>query len=489
MEISMETDVLDVPFTLPSMSMPVSGTVSRPVGTITCLLASDVFAIMLAMLAASALRNLALTSGSASVFQPVGIALVLVLGSLTAVGLYPGVAINPVEELRRCTSAISLAFCALWSATFFLHDLTQSRLVYAISYVLTVCLVPLLRAAMRRMFASEPWWGSRVAILGYGMTGKAVHETLRKNPGIGLKAVAVLDDNPGQYKNTGGDLLHGPLSRCLEITGSRRIPYGIVCMPGLSRNDLLRFLDSYGQCFGHLIVIPNLIGMTSLGVSARDVGGIVGLEVRRQLLRPGARFAKRVLDLVFTALLAPFLSLIVGLLAVLIRFEDGGPAFYGNERVGHGGKRFKAWKLRSMVTNGDAVLEAYLKSHPDEAASWRVTQKLKRDPRVTRIGRIIRKTSLDELPQFWNVITGEMSVVGPRPILEYQVPLYGHSYNLYTQVRPGITGLWQISGRNKLTFAERAKLDRYVIQNWSVWLDIYILARTPVAVFTANGAC
>jgi len=104
------------------------------------------------------------------------------------------------------------------------------------------------------------------------------------------------------------------------------------------------------------------------------------------------------------------------------------------------------------------------------------------------VGRIIRQTSLDELPQFWNVLVGEMSVVGPRPILERQISLYGANYNLYKQVRPGITGLWQISGRNKLSFVERAKLDKYVIQNWSVWLDIYILARTPSAIFTGDGA-
>jgi Undecaprenyl-phosphate galactose phosphotransferase WbaP len=206
------------------------------------------------------------------------------------------------------------------------------------------------------------------------------------------------------------------------------------------------------------------------------------------LLRPSARLAKRALDLAFTLLIAPLIAVTIGILAMCIKIEDGGPVFYPNERIGRGGKRFKAWKLRSMVTNGDEVLEAYLKTHPDEAASWQVTQKLKHDPRLTRVGRIIRQTSVDELPQFWNVFVGEMSVVGPRPMLERQIPLYGANFGLYRQVRPGITGLWQISGRNKLSFAERAKLDKYVIQNWSVWLDLYILARTPSAVFSGDGA-
>jgi lipopolysaccharide/colanic/teichoic acid biosynthesis glycosyltransferase len=156
--------------------------------------------------------------------------------------------------------------------------------------------------------------------------------------------------------------------------------------------------------------------------------------------------------------------------------------------VGLGGRNFKAWKIRSMVHNGDCVLHDYLQKHPDERRHWNDTQKLRRDPRITRIGRILRKTSIDEIPQFWNVLVGEMSVVGPRPIQENQVLMYGPSFSLYKQVRPGITGLWQVSGRNHLPFSERVNLDKYVIQNWSVWLDIYVLALTARVVITAEGA-
>ena len=311
------------------------------------------------------------------------------------------------------------------------------------------------------------------------------------NPGIALKPVAILDDNPRQYMNidAANHVLRGPLSRCPDIAGDQKIPYGIICMPALSRQDLLTIIELYGQCFGHLIVIPNLIGMTSLGITAREVGGIVGLELRKPLLRPSARFLKRVLDLFISLVLAPFIGLIVLVFAILLKLEGAGPVFYGNERVGFRGKRFTAWKLRSMVSNGDEVLNSYLDSHPEEAAIWNVTQKLRRDPRVTRVGALIRKTSVDELPQFWNVLVGEMSVVGPRPILPHQISLYGRGFSQYKQMRPGITGLWQISGRNDLSFADRSRLDRYVIQNWSVWLDLYILARTPLVVLTAKGAC
>ncbi len=484
----METELATPSIPLRATSLPTSITVSRPLGTATCLALSDASAIALSLITGYILRNILLSSWAANTPRTDLTALVLLLCSLAASGLYPGVNMNPVEELRRSAYSITLGFFALWSGTFLLHDLSQSRFVYGFAYILTIILLPMFRAATRKTFARRPWWGSQVALLGYGITGKYVHETLLKNPGLGLKPVAILDDNPMQFKHPDPAITFGPLNSCIDIAQTQRIPYGIVCMPELSRHELLDLVDRYGKCFGHLIIIPNLIGMTSLGISAREVGGIIGLEVAQQLLRPSARLLKRCLDVSLALSLAVPVALIVALAAIIIKLEDGGPAFYGDERIGLGGKKFKAWKLRSMMTNGAEVLSRHLDANPEEALAWHAAQKLKRDPRVTAIGRIIRKSSIDELPQLWNVIIGEMSVVGPRPILEKQIDLYGTAISLYTQVRPGITGLWQVSGRNHLSFAERAKLDKYVIQNWSVWLDLYILARTAKVVVLATGA-
>jgi Undecaprenyl-phosphate galactose phosphotransferase WbaP len=348
--------------------------------------------------------------------------------------------------------------------------------------------MPVCRALVRQCFCRRAWWGSQVAILGMGESGNLLFKTLVDNPQIGMKPIAVLDDDSLRYQDVGQKLVRGPLSRCLEITLEHKISYGIFCMPSLSRDEMLRLLDLYGSCFSHVLVIPNLIGMTSLGICARELGGIVGLEVTRQLLRPSSRFIKRTLDLAIALLIAPLVAAVVGLFALLIRLDSAGPVFYGNERMGAGGKKFKVWKLRSMKVNGDQILASHLAENPAAAIEWHAHQKLKRDPRITRVGAIIRKTSIDELPQLWNVLVGQMSVVGPRPLLENQIALYGPSFNLYKQVRPGITGLWQVSGRNELAFQERVKLDKYVIQNWSVWLDLYILARTLAVVLTAKGA-
>ncbi len=469
-------------------SLPTSVQPIRPLGTIACLATSDVLAILFSLAGAAALRDVFLSSPASHSVRILLTALVLVLCSLMATGLYPGVTINPVEELRRSTLSITVAFLGLFAATFLLHDLSESRLIYVLGYIFTAFLVPVFRAGTRGMFSTCNWWGSPVAILGFGTTGKRVLDTLTKNRRIGLRPVAVLDDNPERYVDADPQFTRGPLSRCREVTQNQRISYGIVCMPGLSREDLLQRLDQYSGCFGHVLIIPNLIGMTCLGISAKELGGIVGLEVKHQLLRPSAQLAKRLLDIVITVLLAPAVIFLTVLFATLIKFESKGPVFYANERIGYRGKKFRAWKLRSMVVSGDEALRQCLEKNPELKTEWDTTQKLKRDPRLTRIGRIIRKTSIDELPQFWNVLIGEMSVVGPRPMLQNQVSLYGPSFALYRNVRPGITGLWQVSGRNHLSFAERIQLDRYVIQNWSVWLDLYILARTITVVFTARGA-
>src|SRR6185312_3332233 len=399
-----------------------------------------------------------------------------------------GVCENPVEELRRTFCSVSLAFTCVGASSFFLHDISQSRLTFLFGWMLTTALIPAVRSFVRSAFANRPWWGSPVAILGAGLTGKRLLNTLRDDSRIGLRPVAVLDDNPDQYAGISGRLITGPLSRSLDLSRDHRISYAIICMPGLSRKDLLQLMDKYGHCFGHVMVVPNLIGMASLGLNVKEIGGVIGLEVTQKLLLPGPRFAKRALDLMLTLAAAPLVLLIVAVAMLLIKLESEGPVLLANERIGMNGRKFKAWKLRSMVVNGDDVLDAHFAKHPEDLPQWQATQKLKKDPRVTRVGRIIRKTSIDELPQLWNVLIGEMSVVGPRPMLESQVAMYGPAFESYKRVRPGITGLWQISGRNHLTFAERARLDAYTIRNWSVWLDVYILIRTVWVVLTAHGA-
>ncbi len=201
----------------------------------------------------------------------------------------------------------------------------------------------------------------------------------------------------------------------------------------------------------------------------------------------GENSLHRVFDVFFALALILVLLPVFAFLAIVVKCSDGGPVLYAQKRIGRGGAYFPCFKFRSMVTNSDQVLQQLLAVSPEARAEWDRDRKLRRDPRVTAVGRIMRKTSLDELPQLFNILVGQMSVVGPRPIVQSEIPLYGVYFGDYCSVRPGLTGLWQISGRNDVTYEERVQLDRSYVQSRSLVGDFSILARTVPAVLLSRG--
>lgn len=200
------------------------------------------------------------------------------------------------------------------------------------------------------------------------------------------------------------------------------------------------------------------------------------------------RVVKRTLDV--TLVVCLFLVLLPVLLAIAaaVWLSSPGPILFSHRRIRRHGEFFTMWKFRTMCINSGEVLERYLIAHPGARAEWRATHKLKCDPRVTRVGRFLRKTSLDELPQLWNVLNGTMSLVGPRPIVAAEVEKYGEQFEDYCAVKPGITGLWQVSGRSGLSYPQRVELDRHYAQNWSLAADAKILMRTWSSVVNRDGA-
>jgi exopolysaccharide production protein ExoY len=216
---------------------------------------------------------------------------------------------------------------------------------------------------------------------------------------------------------------------------------------------------------------------TELDASAVEAGAEAPVGLYKRSL-------KRAVDCAFVLLAAPIILPLVLLLALIIRL-DGGPAFYCQDRIGKSGRIFRIWKLRSMTVGADRLLQAYLAANPSARAEWQSTQKLKNDPRVTPIGRLIRKNSLDELPQLWNVLKGDMSLVGPRPMMPDQVPLYPGQ--AYYGLRPGVTGFWQISRRNGTTFAGRAAYDNHYDRRMSLTTDLRVLFATVWVVLRGTG--
>ena len=203
---------------------------------------------------------------------------------------------------------------------------------------------------------------------------------------------------------------------------------------------------------------------------------------------PVGGLAKRGLDITLAVLGLVLLAPLILALVIVLKLTDSGPLLYGHRRIGFGGREFRCWKFRTMVVNGDTVLEQYLRKHPAKAALWNEQRKLVDDPRVTSLGAVLRKLSLDELPQLLNVLTGEMSLVGPRPVVREELKYYGSSARHYLSARPGLSGLWQISGRSNTTYLERVQLDRFYVMHWNPWMDLRIIFMTIPAVVMSRGA-
>ena len=211
---------------------------------------------------------------------------------------------------------------------------------------------------------------------------------------------------------------------------------------------------------------------SSIAAGAPPVGGI----------------SKRSFDILVALAALVVLSPIFVLIMALVKYSDGGRVFYGHRRIGYNGSTFRCLKFRTMAENGDALLQRYLDENPQAREEWRETRKLQDDPRVTVVGSVLRKLSLDELPQLINILRGEMSIVGPRPVVEDELELYEASAVYYLRSRPGLTGLWQVSGRNDVSYAARIAFDTHYVRNWSLTSDLVIVARTIPAVCLSRGS-
>lgn len=241
--------------------------------------------------------------------------------------------------------------------------------------------------------------------------------------------------------------------------------------------------------FRNVSIIPSLQGIPLYGaeISHFFSSETIVLRIPNNLAKRSTRLVKRTFDMVVSSLLLILLSPLFLLLFLMIR-KDGGKAVYSQIRVGRDRKVFKCYKFRTMVVNSQQVLRKLLAKDKEARKQWNKEFKLKNDPRITPIGKILRKTSLDELPQLWNVFKGEMSLVGPRPVTRQELKYYGDDLIYYEMVRPGLSGLWQVSGRNDIDYTTRVYLDAWYVKNWSLWNDIVILAKTVNIVLQRRGA-
>ncbi len=250
--------------------------------------------------------------------------------------------------------------------------------------------------------------------------------------------------------------------------------------------EVIDFAESEGI---EVLVLTDIFGLRSQGIGTWDISGIVTVKLNYNLFRPVNKYIKFLFDRFFAFFFILFSLPLYPIIALIIKIDSKGPVLYTQTRVGKKGKKFKVYKFRTMYVDADKKLKEILDKDPKAREEWYKYRKLKNDPRVTRVGKFLRKTSLDEIPQIINILKGEMSLVGPRPVTEEEIHrYYKETVKYYYSVLPGITGLWQVSGRNDLDFEARLLLDEYYVLNWSIELDLEIILKTVHVVLTGRGA-
>lgn len=402
-------------------------------------------------------------------------------------GIYPGISVGPVDDIKRISTANLGAFLFVSFVLALNGAPLRMHFMWLLTCTCSAFVLATVRNVVRRIGSRFDWWGYPVALFGCGDTVLSVLRKLKSQPQLGLRPVAIIMvDNCISERQIDG------VAVCsfehLDRITSSGVKHAIVAAPELSQSEFADVLECGGNAFPHMIIIPDNHFVWKLGSHTRDLMGVMGIQVGNNLLRVESRAAKRAIDLILCVLLTPFLLVLTAIIAALIALESGFPVFYSQKRVGHDGRSFHIWKFRTMAQDAADVLERTLATDPALRREWMANHKLRNDPRITRVGKILRRTSLDEIPQLWNVIQGEMSLVGPRPIVEEEIAKYNEAYSWYSKTVPGVTGLWQVSGRSRTSYAERVAYDTYYVRNWSVWMDIYLLAKTFTVIFTGDGA-
>ena len=363
------------------------------------------------------------------------------------------------------------------------------RLILAFVMFLPLCLAA--RYVFRRILFGLGLLSTKVIILGAGNAGEIFARNIISSPSTVRKVLGFLDDDESkQGKTVSGLPVLGKLSDFERIQASLHADEAIIAIPTASRRELSGMLSRAEELAGKVLYIPDMYMLNTMSSEMRSIGGMPIISAPQGLLNPVNRFMKAIIDYVggFIALclLSPFMIYV----AWRVKREDGGRVFFLHKRIGQDLKPFNVYKFRTMVENAEEILQEMLKDE-NLRREFEEAFKFKDDKRITKIGHVLRRTSLDELPQLFNVLRGEMSLVGPRPIVQKEIDLY-YGYNTARQIfriKPGMTGYWQVSGRNDVEdYQQRIDFDLYYIHNWSVWLDIIIMIRTVNEVINGSGA-
>lgn len=392
------------------------------------------------------------------------------------------------NDIYGVVNATATAIMLLVVLVFFYRRLFYSRIIFIYAGLLIILLLSLARVIRSVVLGRLRQAGrgvDRVLIIGAGEVGRTVMRNLIAQPDLGYRVIGFLDDNPTKSDTDIGPIrAFGPVENLPQVIRENTIDQVIITLPWQYQRKTIRLVNEAEQTGVRARVVPDLFQLSLGGVDVEAINGIPLISIKQSALTGFNQTLKRAVDLaiaVFGFVISAPIWLII---AIAIKLESPGPILFRQERVGRGGKPFTVYKFRSMHVDAEAQLEK-LRAQNEAAGPL---FKMRDDPRRTRVGRFIRKTSLDELPQLINILRGEMSLVGPRPGLQSEVDQYQDWHRKRLEVQPGITGLWQVSGRSDLTFDEMVMLDIYYAENWTLGLDLRIIVRTVPQVLFGDGA-
>ena len=399
-------------------------------------------------------------------------------------GLYPGILLAPEEEVRLfslCTffslMGVAISITTIKST----KDFLPIAAALAVAWPFATILLPFGRELSRRLYCHFSWWGVPVIVYARGEHYKEIVKRLLTRKNFGYKPVLVLTDDAVPENSFMGVPIATPDEEIYSIIKRLNIKVALLC-------DYSTRLEYIHARYRYIVQIPENQLTTTLSLKVKNFGGILGFSSINYLTKIESLAVKRFIDILLCLMAAPLVLPLCLIISLIIKCTSKGPIFYGHKRAGKNRSVIKCWKFRSKCADAEAKLKEILANDPVRAAEWEKERKFTDDPRVTKFGKLLRKTSLDELPQLWNIFTGEMSFVGPRPVTEGELEKYGGFADYILSVKPGLSGLWQVSGRSDTGYEERINLDTYYIQNWSIWLDIWIIIKTVWVVLKGKGA-
>lgn len=400
------------------------------------------------------------------------------------------------EELKKLLKALMLSYFTISALFLYANNTDIDKSIILYLFLFSVVIYPIVHYFTKSWLYNIAIWKKDVIILGAGKTGLLVAEGLVGYRQYGYNVVGFLDDDPKKqgevYSINHQDIrVLGTIAEADEIIARTHVEIVILAITNISSDEKAVLTNAFQKKNRSVFVVPNLRGIPLLNTKMLHLfkQELFMLKIDNNLRSLTSQTIKTVFDFVVALLLMPILLPILLGIAIAIKLDSRGPILHVANRIGKRNHDFKCFKFRTMYVNNDEILERFLSENPEAKKEWDVYKKIKgEDPRVTRVGRFLRKTSLDELPQIFNVLNGTMSLVGPRPYLPKEKIDMQRYIDIIPLAKPGITGLWQVSGRNEVSFDERQVLDSWYVYNWSVWFDITILMKTAKVLLFRQGA-